>query len=96
MTKRQEEFCPNWVSPPGDTIADLIVERGWTHIQLAERLGISKKHLDRLVTGKVELTNDMAIRLTAVFGSTQRFWLQREAQYRQQLARLSAEDRYRC
>lgn len=96
MTKTQEEFCPNWVSPPGDTIADLIVERGLTHIQLAERLGISTKHLDRLVTGKVELTNDMAIRLTAVFGSTQRFWLQREAQYRQQLARLSAEDRYRC
>ena len=95
MTKRQEEFCPNWVSHPGDTIADLIVERGWTQIQLAERLGISTKHLNRLVKGRVELTNDMAIRLTTVFGSTQQFWLQREAQYRQQLARLSAEDRYR-
>ncbi len=56
MIEKQEEFCPNWASPPGDTIADLIQERSWTQVQLAKRLGISKKHVNRLINGKVALT----------------------------------------
>ena len=95
MIEKQEEFCPNWASPPGDTIADLIQERSWTQVQLAKRLGISKKHVNRLINGKVALTDDMAFRLATVLGSTEQFWLRREAQYRQQSARLIAKDRYR-
>ena len=95
MIEKQEEFNPDWASPPGDTIADTINERGWTQVQLANRLGISKKHLNRLIQGKVALTDEMAFRLATVLGSTEQFWLRREAQYRQQLARLTAEGRYR-
>lgn len=95
MIEKQETFNPDWASPPGDTIADTINERGWTQVQLAERLGISKKHLNRLIRGKVGLTDEMAFRLATVLGSTEQFWLRREAQYRQQIARLRAENRYR-
>ena len=31
-------FKPDWVSPPGDTIADLLEEKDWTQAQLAEKL----------------------------------------------------------
>ena len=95
MIENQEEFNPDWASPPGDSIADVINEREWTQVQFANQLGISKKQLNRLILGEVELTNEMANRLAKVLGSTEQFWLRREAQYRKQLARLSAEDRYR-
>ena len=63
MTEPNTPFAPDWASPPGDTIADLIEERGWTQAELAERLGYSARHVNRLVQGKVALTEDAALRL---------------------------------
>jgi HTH-type transcriptional regulator / antitoxin HigA len=45
MTNRLPPFSPNWVSPPGETISDLLEERDWTQVQLAERLGHTPKHV---------------------------------------------------
>ncbi len=75
-------FTPNWVSPPGETIADLLEERGWTQADLAHRLSFTSKHVNELVQGKAALSADAASRLATVLGSTAGFWLRREAQYR--------------
>lgn len=95
MAEHEETFRPNWISPPGETIADLMNERNWTQVHLARRLGVSNKHLNHLLQGKVALTDEMAFRLAMVLGSTERFWLQREAQHRQQSASHESERRYR-
>lgn len=79
-------FAPDWVSPPGDTILDLLEERGWTQQQLADRLGFSLKHVNQLTKGKVPLSEDAAIRLQNVLGAPVGFWLTREAQYRERAA----------
>ncbi|KJS04966.1 MAG: DNA-binding protein [Gammaproteobacteria bacterium BRH_c0] len=94
MTNQGQTFQPDWVSPPGDTIIDLMEERDWNQAELAQRLGFSPKHLNQLVKGKVSLTHDAALRLERVLGATARFWLNREAQYREQLARMEAKERY--
>ena len=94
MVSEDKNFRPNWASPPGDTISDLIEERKWKQIELARRLGISQKHVNRLIAGKVLLTEEMASRLATVFGSTERFWLRREALYREHSARLKREELY--
>lgn len=44
MTEFLQTFTPDWISPPGETIADLIEEREWNQLDLASRLGSSKKH----------------------------------------------------
>lgn len=54
-------FVPDWISPPGETILDLLEERDWTQQQLADRLGFSPKHVNQLIKGKVPLTEDAAI-----------------------------------
>lgn len=77
----------DWISPPGETVLDAIEERGWTQAELAERLGYSKKHVNLLVQGKAGITEETAVRLERVVGSTAGFWLTREAQYREALAR---------
>lgn len=86
MTETTLEFAPDWVSPPGDTIADLIEERDWTQAHLSERLGYTEKHVSFLINGKAPITEETALKLTKVLGGTEKFWLNREADYRAQLA----------
>lgn len=86
-------FAPDWVSPPGDTILDILEERDWSQQQLADRLGFSLKHVNQLIRGKVSLTEDAAIRLHNVLGASVGFWLTREAQYRERMAMLEADAR---
>jgi HTH-type transcriptional regulator / antitoxin HigA len=84
-------FMPDWVSPPGESILDIAEERGWTHAELAQRLGYTEKHLSQLINGKVPVSVDAAQRLERALGSTVGFWLAREAHYQKHKARLEAK-----
>ena len=92
MTYGDGTFDPQWVSPPGDTISDLIDEGNRTHGEWAVRLGISIEHLNRLIEGSVPLSEELASRVASEFGSTKRFWMRREAIYRQRLAKLESKE----
>ena len=94
MTDLDTPFTPDWVSPPGDTILDLIDERGWTQADLATRLGFSHKHVNQLVKGKVPLTEEAALRLAQALGTSAGFWLTREARYRERVVRLESAGRH--
>ena len=94
MTDQDAPFTPDWVSPPGDTILDLIEERGWTQADLAARLGFSHKHINQLIKGKVPLTEEAALRLGQVLGAGAGFWLAREARYRERVVRLESASRH--
>ncbi len=85
----------DWISPPGHTIADLLEERNWTQAQLADRLGVSRKHVNELITGKATISDANAIKLARVLGSTVGFWLNREAGYRAALADQHAIEQLR-
>jgi HTH-type transcriptional regulator / antitoxin HigA len=93
MTKTSRPFAPDWVSSPGDVIAEFLEERDWTQAQLAERLGYSTKYISQLINGKAPLNEETALKLERVLGSTAAFWLRYEAQYRAALARTEEESR---
>jgi HTH-type transcriptional regulator/antitoxin HigA len=92
MTEPSAPFAPDWVLPPGDSIFDLIEERGWTQGELARRLGYSDKHVSNLINGKAPVTVDAAERLERVLGSTMNFWLALEANYQKHKARLETAE----
>lgn len=77
-------FKPDWVSPPGETIADLLEEKDWTQAQLAEKLEYTSDYVSQLVNGKAFITEEVAVKLAKVLGGTENFWLNREANYRSQ------------
>lgn len=87
IEKQIEKFNPDWVSSPGDTILDLLEERDWSQAEFATRSGYTRKHVNQLVNGSVAISDDAALRLERVLGSTAIFWLSREARYREALAR---------
>ncbi len=85
MTEQAQ--IPDWISSPGETILDVLDERGWSQADLAARMDYTPKHINLLIKGKAGITEEAALKLERVLGSTAGFWLNREAQYREALAR---------
>lgn len=87
------EFLPDYVSPPGDTLLEILNEQGMTQVELATRTGRPKKTINELIKGKAILTPETALQFEYVLGIPARFWNSREQQYREALARLEGKER---
>ncbi len=79
---------------PGRIVRDdCLPELGLTVGKAAERLGVSRQTLDKIINGRSGITSDMAIRFEKVFGSTAETWLRMQlafdlAQARQREAEI--------
>src|SRR2546425_8436807 len=82
-----EPFLPDWASPPGETIADILAERQISATDLAGRLGEPASFVHDLLVGKSRITNDVAEGLARALGPSAAFWRVREEQYRSDLKR---------
>lgn len=83
-------FAPDWASPPGATIDELLAEHGLSRGDLADHLGQAVAFVDRLIAGQARVTTEIASGLERVLGSSTAFWMRREAQYREQLEWIEA------
>ena len=79
-------------TPPGATIKEQLADRGMNQKEFAARMEMSEKHISKLINGEVQLTPDVALRLELVLGLPARFWNNLEAIYRDQLAKVEAEN----
>jgi HTH-type transcriptional regulator / antitoxin HigA len=84
----EQRFEPDWLSAPGGTILDVLEERGLSSRELAELLDYSIERAERLIAGKDAITRDVARLLSARIGGSERFWISRESNYRQDIGRL--------
>src|ERR1700730_1303216 len=84
---RNKPFRPEWASAPGETIADILEERDLPHAEFARRIGHSISDTHGLLEGRSPITNGLARKLEQVLGASAAFWINREAQYRQDIAR---------
>lgn len=84
-------FTPDWATPPGETIQDILKERRWTSHYLAKQLGISDKNMEKLLAGKLAIKPPLNTALSITLGSSPSFWLERERQYREDLHRISQQ-----
>lgn len=75
-------FNPDWTSPPGDTIKDILREKKIPLIDLANHLDMSLLQAEALLRGDEQITTWRAMRLAEMLGSNPEFWMNREAQYR--------------
>ena len=78
--------------PPGATIKEQLRDRGMTQKEFSARMDLSQKHVSKLINGEVQLTPDTAYKLELVLGVPASFWNNLEARYREQLAKVSAEN----
>ncbi|HCM39027.1 MAG: hypothetical protein A2Z97_11925 [Bdellovibrionales bacterium GWB1_52_6] len=89
----KNEYLPDSVSSPGETLVELLEEKGMTQVEFAKRTGRPIKTINEIVKGKAALTSESAIQFERVLGVPAEFWNQMEANYRAFLARTNELDR---
>lgn len=78
--------------PPGETIKEQLLDRGVSQKAFAAQMELSEKQIDRLLSGEVQLTQEIADQLETVLGVPARFWCRLEEIYREKLTKVQAEN----
>lgn len=77
-----------FIVTPGEVIKEYLDERDITQKEVAQRIGVSEKHLSNLLNGKARLTETMALKLEKVMPDVPAgFWLNYEVKYQEYVAR---------
>ncbi|MEA5616377.1 helix-turn-helix domain-containing protein [Cronbergia sp. UHCC 0137] len=92
-SKIQNQYNPDYVSPPGDTLLDVLEEREMTQAELAELTGKPKKTIKDIIKGKAAITSETALQLESLFNIPASFWNNRERHYREFLVRQKEKER---
>jgi len=87
------EYLPDYVSPPGDTLKEALEAIGMTQRELAERTGRPSKTINEIIQGKAAITPETALQLERVLGVPAGFWIRREQHYRESLARQAENEK---
>jgi addiction module HigA family antidote len=66
----ENSYAPESVSPPGDTLAELLLEKGMTPKELALKMGIPTTTIVDIIEAEAPITSEMAIHFEKIFGTT--------------------------
>lgn len=67
---------------PGEVLVeDFLVPLGISQYRIAHDLSVPPRRINEIVHGKRGITADTALRLGRYFGTTERFWLNLQAQF---------------
>lgn len=74
---------------PGETIADVLEERGITQAELAARIGVSPAYVSNVISGKKDISSNFAMALEYALDVPKSFWLKLQANYDAELLELN-------
>ncbi|MGA9237308.1 MAG: ImmA/IrrE family metallo-endopeptidase [Desulfobacterales bacterium] len=89
----RNEYDPDAVTPPGDTLQEMLDTVGMTKAELAERIGKTQKHLVDIIKHGAPITPTTAMELEKALSTPASFWNNRESRYRESLARQEERKR---
>jgi Zn-dependent peptidase ImmA (M78 family)/plasmid maintenance system antidote protein VapI len=87
-----DNFQPNWASAPGDTIADILRERNISEDEFAHSIEYTNEEVKNLLEGRTTITLATARHLEEVLGASVEFWMARDFQYWQDIAKFNVTD----
>ena len=79
----KNQYDPDFVTPPGATLAESIASLGISRAEMAEQTGWSEKRIGGIIKGTIPITSRMAMELERILGVPESFWCNREHHYRQ-------------
>jgi HTH-type transcriptional regulator/antitoxin HigA len=86
-------YEPDYAVAPGRSLRSTLAERGLTQADLAERTGLSLKHVNQIAQGVAPITPETALLFERVTDVPARRWNALEVKYREKLARDENRDR---
>jgi len=91
----QNEYHPDSVSSPGETLLETLETLGMSQAELAKLMGRPAKTINEIIQKKATITVETALQLEQVLHIPASFWLKREQQYRESLARFAEEQAWK-
>ena len=85
---RTNEYEPDYVSPPGETLLELLHSLDMSQADLARRTGRPLKTVNEIIKGRTAITPETALQFEKVLKVPASFWNNREKQYREHLAKV--------
>lgn len=85
MEERKTGISRDLIIHPGETIGDILEERGITQAELALRTGVSPAYVSNIIAGKKNISLRFAGRLEYALGVPKSFWLNLQANYDSEL-----------
>lgn len=78
----QNQYTPDIVSLPGETLLEILEDRGFSQAELADRTGRPRKTINEIIKGKAAITPETALQLEKVLNVPASFWNNLERNYR--------------
>ena len=75
---------------PGETISDILIERGITQAELAARTGVTPTYVCNVIAGKKDISAKFAFALEYALGISKSFWINLQANYDAELLEFNA------
>lgn len=94
MTPDEEKvhrYDPDFVLPPGETLAEVLEALGMTQTELAKRTGLSVKHINQIVKGSAPISPETSLALEKATKTPGHVWNALEMAYREHLSRRDEE-----
>ena len=76
-----EKFEPDWTVCPGATILDILAERNISIKDFQNKTGKSEEYINKILYGKISISNDFAKILEDILGCPASFWINRDRQW---------------
>ena len=74
-------LSPDFIIHPGETLSEVLEDRGMTQRDLAVRTGVTEKHVSTVINGKKNISAAYARKLEYALGIEAAFWMNLQAGY---------------
>lgn len=91
MAAKKTGISRDLIIHPGETIADVLIEREITQVELAIRTGVSPAYVSNVIAGKKDISTNFALALEYALNVPKSFWLNLQANYDAEMLELNAE-----
>ena len=91
MAVKKTGISRNLIIHPGETIADVLEDRGITQAELSSRTGVSPAYISNVIAGKKGISANFAMGLEYALGVPKSFWLNLQANYESELLEMNEE-----
>lgn len=94
MVDKKIFYNPDIAIHPGETLSEVLEFNNISQKELAQRTGITEKHISNIVNGHASITPEMALKFERVFNNSASFWNNLQNNYDLVVARLEAEENF--
>ena len=95
MLETKLSYNPDFEIHPGESLNDELEFLNLTQVELAQRTGLSEKHISQIINGLEPITPETAIKLERAIGTAAEFWNNLQKNFELNRAQIAANKKIR-